>query len=90
MRLFICKVPTPDGWIHLGLRDLGVRGHEQYDEKLFHLPDLAHYFVAIRAQVGTVIGAVVILVLVQTYCSFMTPWIALLFLIWLLGGSKLT
>ena len=36
------------------------------------------------------IGAVVVLVLAQTYCSFMTPWIALLFLLWVLGGSKLT
>ena len=35
-------------------------------------------------------GAVVVLVLVQTYCSFMTLWIALLFLAWVLGGSKLT
>jgi len=43
-----------------------------------------------KYPVRTAIGAVVVLVLVQTYCSFMTPWIALLFLIWLLGGSKLT
>ena len=41
-------------------------------------------------SVRTVIGAVVVLVLVQTYCSFMTPWIALLFLAWVLGGSRLT
>ena len=35
------------------------------------------------------IGVVVVLLLAQTYCSFMTPWIALLFLVWVLGGSKL-
>ena len=40
--------------------------------------------------IRTVIGAIVVLVLVQTYCSFMTPWIALLFLVWVLSGSKLT
>ena len=40
--------------------------------------------------IRTVIGAIVVLVLVQTYCSFMTPWIALLFLAWVLGGSRLT
>ena len=57
MRLFICKVPTPDGWIHLGLRDLGVHDHEQYDEKLFHLPDPSRSFVATRAQAGKVTSA---------------------------------
>ena len=40
--------------------------------------------------IRTVIGAIVDLVLVQTYCSFMTPLIALRFLAWMLGGSKLT
>ena len=40
--------------------------------------------------IRTTIGAVVVLVLAQTYCSFMTPWIVLLFLVWVLGGSKLT
>ena len=40
--------------------------------------------------IRTVIGAIAVLVLVQTYCSFMTPWIALLFLVWVLSGSKLT
>ena len=38
--------------------------------------------------VRTAMGAVVVLVLVQTYCSFMTPWIALLFLAWVLGGAS--
>ena len=42
-----------------------------------------------RVPVTTLIGAIVVLVLAQTYCSFMTPWIALLFLLWVLGGSKL-
>ena len=40
--------------------------------------------------IRTVIGAIVDLVLVQTYCSFMTPLVALLFLVWRLDGSKLT
>ena len=40
--------------------------------------------------VRTAIGAVVVLVLAQTYCSFMTPWIVLLFALWVLGGSRLT
>ena len=43
-----------------------------------------------RYPVRTAIGAVVVLVLAQTYCSFMTPWIVLLFALWVLGGSKLT
>ncbi|MEC7737820.1 MAG: hypothetical protein VYE46_02955, partial [Cyanobacteriota bacterium] len=43
-----------------------------------------------KYPVRTAIGAVVVLVLAQTYCSFMTPWIALLFLLWVLGGSKLS
>ena len=43
-----------------------------------------------QLPVKTVIGAVVVLALAQTYCTFMTPWIALLFLAWVLGGSKLT
>ena len=34
--------------------------------------------------------AVVVLVLAQTYCSFMSPWIVLLFAVWVLTGSKLT
>jgi hypothetical protein len=44
----------------------------------------------IKYPLRTAIGAFVVLVLAQTYCSFMTPWIALLFLLWVLGGSKLT
>ena len=44
----------------------------------------------IKYPVRTAIGAVVVLVLVQGYCSFMTPWIAMLLLVWVLGGSKLT
>ena len=40
--------------------------------------------------IRTTIGAVVVLVFAQTYCSFMTPWIVLLFAAWVLGGSKLT
>ena len=43
-----------------------------------------------RYSVRTAIGAVVVLVLAQTYCSFMTPWIVLLFAVWVLTGSKLT
>ena len=43
-----------------------------------------------RVPVRTVIGAVVVLVLAQTYCSFMTPWIVLLFAVWVLVGSKIT
>ena len=43
-----------------------------------------------KYPIRTTIGAVVVLVLVQTYCSFMTPWIVLLFAVWVLGGSKLT
>ena len=39
--------------------------------------------------IRTTIGAVVVLVLAQTYCSFMTPWIVLLFLAWMLCGSEL-
>ena len=42
-----------------------------------------------KNPIRTTIGAVVVLVLAQTYCSFMTPWFALLFLVWVLGGSKL-
>ena len=37
----------------------------------------------------TALGAAVVLGLSQTFCSFMTPWIALLFLAWVLAGSKL-
>jgi len=44
----------------------------------------------IKYPVRTAIGAVVVLALAQTYCSFMTPWIVLLFLAWALSGSKLT
>ncbi len=44
----------------------------------------------IKYPLRTAIGACVVLVLAKTYCSFMTPWIALLFLLWVLGGSKLT
>ena len=43
-----------------------------------------------RYPVRTAIGAVVVLVLAQTYCSFMAPWIVLLFAVWVLTGSKLT
>ena len=43
----------------------------------------------IKNPVRTAIGAALVLVLTQTYCSFMTPWIVLLFLAWVLGGSKL-
>ena len=43
----------------------------------------------VKYPVRTTIGAVVVLVLTQTYCSFMTPWIVLLFAVWVLGGSKL-
>ena len=43
-----------------------------------------------RYSVRTAIGAVVVLVLAQAYCSFMTPWIVLLFAVWVLTGSKLT
>lgn len=44
----------------------------------------------IKYPVRTAVGAVVVLVLAQAYCSFMTPWIVLLFAVWALGGSKLT
>ena len=44
----------------------------------------------IKYPVRTAIGAIVVLVLAQIYCSFMTPWIAMLLLVWVLGGSKLT
>ena len=44
----------------------------------------------VKYPVRTVIGAVVVLVLAQTYCSFTTPWIVLLFAVWVLVGSKLT
>ena len=44
----------------------------------------------LKYPVRTVIGAVVVLVLAQTYCSFLTPWIVLLFAVWVLSGSKLT
>ena len=40
-------------------------------------------------QLKTAIGAAVVLILVQTYCSFLTPWILLLFELWVVGGSKL-
>ncbi len=40
-------------------------------------------------QLKTAIGAAVVLILVQTYCSFLTPWILLLFVLWVVGGSKL-
>ena len=43
-----------------------------------------------KYPIRTTIGAVVVLVFAQTYCSFMTPWIVLLFAAWVLGGSKLT
>ena len=43
-----------------------------------------------KYPIRTTIGAVVVLVLAQTYCSFMTPWIVLLFAVWVLGGSRLT
>ena len=43
-----------------------------------------------KYPIRTTIGAVVVLVLAQTYCSFMTPWIVLLFALWVLGGSRLT
>ena len=42
-----------------------------------------------KYPIRTTIGAVVVLVFAQTYCSFMTPWLVLLFLAWVLGGSKL-
>ena len=44
----------------------------------------------LKYPVRTVSGAVVVLVLAQTYCSFLTPWIVLLFAVWVLSGSKLT
>ena len=37
----------------------------------------------------TVLGAGVVLALAQMYGSFMTPWILLLFLAWVIGGSRL-
>ena len=40
-------------------------------------------------QLKTAIGAAVVLILVQTYYSFLTPWILLLFVLWVVGGSKL-
>ena len=40
-------------------------------------------------QLKTAIGTAVVLILVQTYCSFLTPWILLLFVLWVVGGSKL-
>ena len=40
-------------------------------------------------QLKTAIGAAVVLILVQTYCSFLTPWILLLFALLVVGGSKL-
>ena len=40
-------------------------------------------------QLKTAIGAAVVLILVQTYCSFLTPWILLLIVLWVVGGSKL-
>ena len=40
-------------------------------------------------QLKTAIGAAVVLILVQTYCSFLTPWILLLIVLWIVGGSKL-
>ena len=43
-----------------------------------------------KYPIRTTIGAVVVLVLAQTYCSFMTPWIVLLSAVWVLTGSKLT
>ena len=43
-----------------------------------------------KYPIRTTIGAVVVLVFAQAYCSFMTPWIVLLFAAWVLGGSKLT
>ena len=46
--------------------------------------------ILLKYPVRTVIGAVVVLVLAQTYCSFLTPWIVLLFAVWVLSGSKLT
>ena len=38
---------------------------------------------------STVLGAGAVLVLAQMYCSFMTPWILLLFLAWVIGASQL-
>ena len=43
-----------------------------------------------KYPIRTTIGAVVVLVFAQTYCSFMTPWIVLLFAVWVLTGSRLT
>jgi hypothetical protein len=43
----------------------------------------------VNIQLKTAIGAAVVLILVQTYCSFLTPWILLLFVLWVVGGSKL-
>ena len=40
-------------------------------------------------KLRTAIGAAVVLILVQTYCSFLMPWILLLFVLWIIGGSKL-
>ena len=44
---------------------------------------------SVNFNVRTAIGAAVVLILVQTYCSFMTPWILLMFAVWIIGGSKL-
>jgi len=43
----------------------------------------------VNIQLKTAIGAAVVLILVQTYCFFLTPWILLLFVLWVVGGSKL-
>tara|TARA_B100001059_G_scaffold158443_1_gene158066 strand:+ start:1143 stop:1277 length:135 start_codon:yes stop_codon:yes gene_type:complete len=43
----------------------------------------------VNAKLRTAIGALVVLILVQTYCSFLTPWILLFFVLWIMGGSKL-
>jgi len=43
----------------------------------------------VNMQLKTAIGAAMVLILVQTYCSFLTPWILLLLVLWVVGGSKL-
>ncbi len=40
-------------------------------------------------KVRTAIGAAVVLLFVQAYCSFLTPWILVFFALWLIGGAKL-
>ena len=80
------QLPSPGSRGPLGLLP-NNRGIEDRKDSSPHHSDEGEAM--IKYPVRTAIGAIVVLVLAQIYCSFMTPWIALLFLVWVLGGSKL-